>query len=702
MSNYIEKFRSIPFFRLLIPFILGILSGNHLIADLKWIILGLFLLSLAALFLSLSTIYHKEWRFGFVLFFTLFYLGLFIRQDKKYVPESLPTGNYVGVVNEFPIEKENTTRIKVRLIPSNRRILLYIANPLPAKKIEPGQIILFHGKPEILKNGGNPFEFDYAAFAIRNSVGHRIYLKGHMFFIIKGVNQPNLIEKSLLIREKLIRQINRSGLQGEVLHLVSAIVLGAREELEPETTKSFTNTGVVHVLAVSGMNVGIIYMVISTLLQFIKRYKWGKPVQLSIILIACWGYALITGLSSSVLRAAAMFSFIIIGKSLDRHANIYNMLAASAFTLLCFQPGLIEDVGFQLSYVAVLSIVYFYPSIYHLCYFKYWITDQIWSLLSVSMAAQIGTLPLILFYFHQFPIWFLLTNLMVIPLVTIILHLTFILLITIPIIPWLGTIMGYVLEVAGKAILNAVQFMEGLPHALIRNLYPSCLTLLLLSVIAVSLVVYVKFKNYRAFICALTATILLLLVLNIENFKTMKRAEIIIFNIPNKTLIATTTRQQTIWYTDMARGDSAKLKYYKQPYEGYRRIKKSVNYYFSDTLNLPQIKTSTIGIFLNFHELSLYILKDSKINNINRDKFPPLDIVLLPERSVTDCSKLLEHLPGIHVVALNHSIFNTDLVPHTHDNEKILNTRTGGAVLIIPSPKGKGFKNKFCCRYFNQ
>ena len=419
MSDLSDKLHSAPFVRLLVPFIAGIVLGDHCPPEWKWIFLALAVgFSLLLPFL-MNVSFKREALYGCSLLLVLFFLGIFIATDLKYRPEPLPNKVYFAIVNEYPEEREKSFRIVIRLIEPRIKILAYFEKTDSFPVVEPGSIVWLRGKPELLQKTGNPFEFDYHAFAIRNQIGHRIFLKRSDYHFLPVRRAPSLAEESLVIRDRLLKIIENCGLKGPVFHLVSSVSLGARDELEPDITQSFSKTGVTHVLAVSGMNVAIIYVVLEFFLRFLNRKRWGILIQTVVILAGVWGYAFITGLSASVLRAAAMFSFIMIGKSLNRNSNIYNTLAASAFVLLCYNPSLVYDVGFQLSYAAVFSIVYFHPFIYGLHYFKFWIADQVWLMLTVSMAAQIGTIPFLLHYFHQFPTWFLLANLMVIPLVTI-------------------------------------------------------------------------------------------------------------------------------------------------------------------------------------------------------------------------------------------------------------------------------------------
>lgn len=685
MSNFSDKLHSAPFIRLLVPLIAGIILGDHCPPELKWVFFCVSLCFTVLLLFLITVSFRRESLFGLILFPILLSLGLFIANDCKYFPKPLPEGEYFGVVTEYPVEKEKSFRALIRLTEPKIKILAYFEKADSLVKVEPGTVLWFRGNPELLQKSGNPFEFDYQVYSIRNKIGHRIYLKNGKFQFLHAKKIPNLAEWSLIIRNRLLGIIENSGLKGEVFHLVSAISLGAREELEPETTQSFSKTGVIHVLAVSGMNVGIIYVVLDLILRFLKRKKSGIILHTFIILLAVWGYALITGLSASVLRAAAMFSFIVIGKNLSRNPNIYNTLSASAFVLLCVNPSLIYDVGFQLSYAAVFSIVFFHPYIYGVCYFKYWIPDQIWSLITVSFAAQIGTLPFLLHYFHQFPTWFLLANLMVIPLVTIILYLSFIVFAVAPVIPFLGWLLTRALELAGQGMLFSVRFIERLPHSVLVDLYPSDYTMFVAVVFAILVSLFIICKSRIAFIGALISIIILLIFNDLSIYTKFLQKEVVVFNIPGKILVALTAGRKTIWLTTDKNITEEKLKYFTKPYEGFRGIKESSIISLSDSCYHIPYKIYKKGHFINFEGLVLCILNDLKQNNATWENFPNTDIIILSDKYLPDPDLVLKNHPSaviidcrtsIKVRKLNNNQLKAILEPN------ILNTNLGGAVQI--------------------
>ncbi|MEI7525884.1 MAG: ComEC/Rec2 family competence protein [Mariniphaga sp.] len=685
MSDLSDRLHTAPFVRLLVPFIAGIVLGDLFRPEFKWLFLGLSISFFLLLPYFITVTFKRESLFGIILIPVFLFLGLFIATDLRYVPQPLPEKGYFAVVDEYPIEKEKSYRAVIRLLEPKIKVLAYFEKSDSLSLVEPGFAVWFHGRPEQLRKTGNPFEFDYQAYAIRNQIGHRIFIKHKDYHFLAGQKRPNLAEESLIVRDRLIKIIEDCGLKGEILHLVSSVSLGAREELEPEITQSFSKTGVTHVLAVSGMNVAIIFVVLEFFLRFLNRKKWGIIIQTLLILAGVWGYAFVTGLSASVLRAAAMFTFILIGKTLSRNANIYNSLAASAFVLLCFNPSLVYDVGFQLSYAAVFSIVYFHPFLYRLRYFKYWVPDQIWIMITVSLAAQIGTIPFLLHYFHQFPTWFLLANLMVIPLVTVILYLSCIVFAVAPIVPFLGVIMTKVLEWAGQGMLFSVRFVEKLPYSVIEGIYPSDFNLFLIVIFAVLLTVFLLYKIRIALFGSLISVIILLLLSNLNTYKKLAQREIVVFNLPGKLLVAFTHGRETIWLTSDKNGTAEKLKPYTKPYEGFRGIHRSKIICLTDSALVVFGSFAHNQNFVNFKGIAIYLPVERKRNSSDLKNLPHSDLVILSGKNKAELPLFKEKFPDAVLVENRTSgnDFEKRDNPIIASNEpKYFNTTIGGAVRI--------------------
>lgn len=264
----------------------------------------------------------------------------------------------------------------------------------------------------------NPGEFNYAQLLARKGIFHQAFLNPTDWTRLKQAPSFSLYALSQRIRSQLIKTLQV--LSPKERSVAEALLLGYKDHLDPETRNAYARSGALHVLAVSGLHVGIIYLALDKLLFFLVGFKQGRWVRILLILTGLWSYALLTGLPPSVQRAALMFSVIAVGRNMKKPNSVYNNVLFSAFVLLCWNPNLLFDVGFQLSYAAVLGIITLQPSIYQWFKVPTKVLDYGWQIVSVSLAAQLAVLPFSLFYFHQFPLLFPITNLVVIPAATII------------------------------------------------------------------------------------------------------------------------------------------------------------------------------------------------------------------------------------------------------------------------------------------
>ena len=259
-----------------------------------------------------------------------------------------------------------------------------------------------------------------------------------------------------------------------------------------------------HVLAVSGLHVGIIFLIISSILKPLQRFKWGIYLKGLFLLLSLWLYAAITGLSPSVTRAATMFSFVIAAKLFKRHTNIFNTLATSAMVLLILNPFLAVELGFQLSYLAVMGIVVLQPYLDKLWEPKYWLVDKIWAITAVSVSAQVATFPLGLLYFHQFPNYFLLSNLVVIPAATIILPIG-IALAVFHLVPLLNTALGFVLYWLVHLLDLFIQWVERQPGALMSGIDISIFETYFIYMIIITSIAFVITRRFKWLVTFLVA-----------------------------------------------------------------------------------------------------------------------------------------------------------------------------------------------------
>lgn len=413
------------------------------------------------------------------------------------------------------------------------KILIHLDNDTSSTKLLPGDVIKFRSKLIELSGNGNPQEFDYAKYLRNKQIEYHAYVNSQ-WSIIKYSN--TLSRFSTITKNKCLNIFKKSGLKSDELAIASALTFGYKDELSNTIKGIFSKTGAMHVLAVSGLHVGIIYLIISSLFKLIKlpyNFSWIKEI---IILLLIWIYAIITGLSPSVLRAATMMSFLVFANIFNKNSSIYNTLGLSAFFMLIIDPFLIIDVGFQLSFLAVIGIVYIYPIIFNLVKLKNYLLNKLWTIMSVSVAAQIATFPISIFYFHQFPNLFLISNIVVIPLVFILLVLglsTLILSFNISLSTLIVKFYSYLLSF----LIEILSFLESIPFSVTKGLFISSYETILLYTLIGLFFLYVEFKSLlliRLFLFVITLFISIDL---IEDYFLLRQKKIIIYNISNHVAI---------------------------------------------------------------------------------------------------------------------------------------------------------------------
>ncbi|MGB6036136.1 MAG: ComEC/Rec2 family competence protein, partial [Cryomorphaceae bacterium] len=368
-----------PLVRILAPFLLGLLAALKLdsISYFKPVLVLVILALIVALFS-----FNKTWKsmrlnhfFGLVsaVLFFLFgaVLGFTAIEKDRSIPEA---ESYLALVESTPVEKKNSFAVDLKVHKAeldsglyqscDARIIAYISKEEFDLRIAPGNSIRFSRSISNLEQELYPYQFDYGEYLRNIGISGSVYIP-HGAYQFVEIDQFSLRAMLNGIRGSLLERMNEDSIPIEEYGVISALLVGDRSSLDPQLRSDFADAGAVHILAVSGLHVGIIYLLFLTILKFFFKKKYAL-LQFIMILALLWGYAALTGFSPSVLRAATMFSFIAVGKFHKRYGNIYNMIAASALFLLAINPLLITQVGFQLSYVAVLGIVYFHPKFHAL------------------------------------------------------------------------------------------------------------------------------------------------------------------------------------------------------------------------------------------------------------------------------------------------------------------------------------------------
>ena len=260
----------------------------------------------------------------------------------------------------------------------------------------------------------NPYQFNYQEYLKKRKISKQIRSDLKAIKIIRN-DEFSFQKFAAVTREQIIQNLKKTGLEKNQIDLTSALLLGQKKELSNDIYNDFTNAGVVHILAVSGLHVGIILMILNFLFKPLKQLKFGKWIVYFLSILCIWAFAVLVGLSPSVVRAALMFSCLNVGLIFSRKALTFNMLCLSAILMLLWDAYLIFSVGFQMSYLAVLGIISFQPLIKKRFYIQHKIGRYLFDILTVSFCAQLGVIPISIFYFHQFPGLFLLANLLIIP-----------------------------------------------------------------------------------------------------------------------------------------------------------------------------------------------------------------------------------------------------------------------------------------------
>lgn len=301
------------------------------------------------------------------------------------------------------------------------KIILNLPLDTTRKKLRVDDELITLGTLEEIRSPLNPHQFDYRKYLQRLGIFHQLN-GSHDSYMLSSTTKTTIFGHAAAIRHTLVSQLRQTRMGDAELAIVQALLLGQRHAISTETYNDYKDAGAVHILAVSGLHVGILLLVLQVLLRPLERLPKGKTCKLISVITLLWCFAILAGLSASIVRAVTMFSFVGYAQYLNRPSNTFNILALSMFfILLLFNPMLLFQVGFQMSYAAVFFIVWIYPMLQRLWTPKNRIMRMIWQLLSVSIAAQIGVVPISLFYFHQFPGLFFVANLLVVPFLGILL-----------------------------------------------------------------------------------------------------------------------------------------------------------------------------------------------------------------------------------------------------------------------------------------
>lgn len=543
-----EVIRRTVFLRLLLPLILGIVTQYFFPLCFNWIIYPLSI-GFIALFLSLNTVFSKKykWRhlFGIGCSFIVFSIGItstFFRQEIAFWEFKDVHEVYDGIITDIPQEKDQTIATSIETKTSGKKLLCYFHLNKGSSSLKVGDNIRFFSKIEPFQNSSD--DFNYKAF-----MKNKGYV-GYSFidvdrWEINGNSHPDIYILANKSKDKILTFYKSLHLSKEELGLLSALTLGHKDLLPDDFINSFRTTGTAHLLAISGMHIVIIYSIIKFLICLIlDRHRHQKALN-TLIIILLWTYLFIIGFPASAVRACIMITFFCFSSFFNRKTYSFNTLFGCAFLMLIWNPLWLFDISFQLSFVAVLFMMLFLPKLSHFTQKKHPILKYFINILIISIVVQIGTIPFCLYYFGTFPVYFFITNLFIIPLISILIYTS----VALILIAVAGTFMPsvihllYYLPITGfkfttYAIQKIISFFETLPFAIINNLKIDIFSAILLSLFLIMLVYFIEKRSRSKFLIGALSCLICLFTTSLYK----------IYNLRNTITVTKTSEQSDIYY----------------------------------------------------------------------------------------------------------------------------------------------------------
>ena len=539
-----------PFIRLLFPLMAGILVQWYLPFSLVFLLVTSSLITLLVIFYSFLPD-KRKFQFnslnGLLINLLLFFAGAClawendIRNNKDWIGQTHQKADYLVVtVLEPLVEKQNSFKalaeVDFMLFGKKKqngrgKILVYFKKDSSIKNIDYGSQIVFSKPLQEIKNSGNPGSFNYRQYCLQQGISHQVYLTAEELALLPEKNKTVLQDflfktrhEVLIILKKFIPGEKEQG-------LAEALLIGYKDDLDKNLVQSYSNTGVVHIIAISGLHLGLIYWLLLMLTSPIRKKKQLAWLRFLIIVSALWMFSLLAGAGPSVLRSAVMFSCIAFGEVLNKKSSIYNTLALSAFLLLVWNPFWLWDVGFQLSYAAVLSIVIFFKPVYNWFYFENKAIDWLWKLNAVTLAAQLLTLPISIYHFHQFPVLFIFANLLAVPLSSLIV-IGEILLIACSLMTRVAIFLGWLLQKMIFIMNLYVERLNNVSFAVWNNLSISIVQTILLFGFVGCIGLWLVEKYQKAIWAALICLAGFITLRSISFIKAYKQQKLIVYNVP--------------------------------------------------------------------------------------------------------------------------------------------------------------------------
>jgi len=507
-SGFLGK---IPFLRLLVFFTGGIFAGpgqDEPVIRLLFLMITIILLLTVTVFINgRQPISGASILATSVITMTIMFLAgmlaVYPGNRKGSGINSIPvSGSFIAIISDLPEDKPGSIKVEVTVtaiadttvnMVKKFSAVVYFQKNQAAADLLPGMMICMRTELRNISAPLNPGEFDYRRYLANHNIYRQAYVPATDWCILPQ-QKFTVMTISMLCRKRLLDKFSNLGMSQDEAGALSAITLGYRKSLNSDVRESFTAAGVMHVMALSGFNVGVIAAFIGLILSFAKGSIRGNRIRTFIIIPSLWGFAFITGLSPSVTRAAVMLSLVMAGKTMGKHVLSFNIILGSAFLMLAANPRILNDTGFQLSFCAVSGIIAFHPVLAGIVKTRSGIVKRIWQFFTLSIAAQAATLPVSLFYFHQFPVYFWITNLYAVPLVSAIIYVSSFYLMVSFIGP-LSLYPGKILVWLVRCLLQSVSIVEQAPASLIDGICVSKTQLFITAALVISIIMFIRYRK---------------------------------------------------------------------------------------------------------------------------------------------------------------------------------------------------------------
>jgi competence protein ComEC len=551
----IPIWKTAPFVRLLFPFVIGILLQWHLQLGLRHILLSMacFAVSYTAFrFLPLQLRYRLPWLNGLSLCLLLMAVAALvahqkdIRHRQQWLGHRYHDSNYVMVrICEPLTEKPKSFKAEAQVlalvqgglqVPATGRLLLYFAKDSQPPNLRYGDEVLLYRPLQRIQNRGNPGGFDYVRYAAFQQLFHQAYLRPQDYAVLPSHHANPFWQWIYDTKVAVLSSLRSNIANKEAQGIAEALLMGYKEDLDKDLVQAYSNTGVVHIIAISGLHVGLIYSLLWWWLgqvPLLKKTNWPRAL---LVIAGLWLFALLTGASASVLRSTVMFTLMVGGQQAGKQSSMYNALAASALLLLAYNPFWLWDVGFQLSYLAVLGIVAFQRPIYNMWHCRNKWVDKVWQLTAVSLSAQLLTFPICLYHFHQFPVLFLLANLVAVPLSSLVLYAE-LLLVALAWVPGIGPMLGLGIGWLLQALNWFIRWLDGLPVARWDALPATVATTCLLYMAILSLCGWLLQKAKAGLWWGLGALAGFAALQALGKWESYRQCKMVVYNVPQRRAI---------------------------------------------------------------------------------------------------------------------------------------------------------------------